>query len=441
MGRAVLVLCVFASLAVAQADRAAPADAKPIHGPIDWPPRLRTLDGSPGVTRDPGFSPGSFLLVRVSDRAAGRPTDLDRADAEALLAALGAPDARWSAEGSGAMVARQWSSGEPATPFDPEAYTVFISASPAPEGEPLILQRTWFALYTPLRGAPPVVNDHAHTDRAAADKPARDSAGEPALALLIPGMFGTPEPIVEQFVLGLRQRGWHVLLMLCQPSRFTERRSFVLDPDAAPEQQVPQIAQLIDDRFAECAYAVEAAVRSLHHRYPELPERRVAVGFSGGALAMPAVIAREPDAYDSVLLIGPGADLFTMSLTSNYAEWIDAVRIEWAGPAPSGPSLAPFSAAYRDATRLDPWALAPGLTDIPALMIVGERDRAVPAELAELLWQRWGPPGRRPERRVVPLGHELLFFGHARIEAARLLARLDAIRRAPPPARWTQPGR
>lgn len=373
--------------------------------PIDWPARLPTAEGRPGVTHDPGFEPGSFLLVRVSERSAPSPTAADRADAAALLTALGLPDTTpWEAESSGAMVARPFGAARPRDAFDPERYAVFISGTRAAPDAPVHIQRTWFGLYTPLGGPGGL-----------------DGEGEPALALLIPGMFGTPEPIVEQFVLGLRQRGWHVLLMVCQPSRFTERRSVRIDPGAPAADQMGPIATLIDDRFAECAYAVESAASHFAALLPELPARRVAVGFSAGALAMPAVLAREPAAYRAALLIGPGADMFTMALTSNYADWIDAVRVEWAGPVPSGPSLEPFSAAYREASRLDPWALAPRLTELPVFLVLGERDRAVPAELGMLLWERWG----RPERRVLAMGHEVLFFGHARARAGELLGWLD----------------
>src|SRR5205085_268147 len=96
------------------------------------------------------------------------------------------------------------------------AFFKFVSAGktaerkpPGLEGLPLPewrLQRTWFALYEPKDG------------------PAR------GVALLMPGLFNTPEPVIDHVVAQLRGRGWAVLRMMAQPSRFTELLSFDLDP-------------------------------------------------------------------------------------------------------------------------------------------------------------------------------------------------------------------
>ncbi len=386
-----LILCSPALLAQQLPDRDA------------WPHRITTRDGSLGVVRELTLPPGPPAMVRVGEITAGHKTDLDRTDASALLDALPESEAgrEWTTEGSGAMVLRDWPrEHEEATPFDADAHYVFISAPHAPPDEPLAIQRTWFAYYEPFG----------------------EVADPPALAVMIPGMFGTPEPIIQQLVTGLRQRGWHVLLMVAQPSRFTESLTVGVDPSASPAAQIEPIARLIDDRFAECAYAVEGVTAHLALTRPEAPtDRRFAVGFSAGALAMPAVIAREPEAYEAALLMGGGADMLTMVLTSNYADWIDALHIEWK-TTPTDEQFASLIESYREQARLDPYALAPSMKDTPSLLVMGSNDQAVPAELGELYWARAG----EPERRLIPAGHELLFFGYIRARAADLLDWLES---------------
>jgi fermentation-respiration switch protein FrsA (DUF1100 family) len=66
-------------------------------------------------------------------------------------------------------------------------------------------------------------------------------------------------------------------------------------------------------------------------------------------------------------------------------------------------------AAYLAAAPLDGYHTAKVLRDKPVLMLHGALDRAVPAVLGDLLWERLG----RPERESMQVGHEMLFLSVA----------------------------
>ncbi len=70
------------------------------------------------------------------------------------------------------------------------------------------LERTWFSVF---------------------DAVAADDGKEPKVrgtALLMPGLFGTPEGTLSQLTTVLRKNGWVVVRMMSQPARFTERAEF-----------------------------------------------------------------------------------------------------------------------------------------------------------------------------------------------------------------------
>jgi len=208
-----------------------------------------------------------------------------------------------------------------------------------------------------------------------------------------------------------------VLRMLTHSSRFTERAEFVLAPGGDIAGVAAQVAEVLGDRAAECAFAVEKACEFFASTRPALPvDRRIAFGMSGGGMVLPTVVAREPDAYKAAVFVGAGCDFAAITMDSNYAEWIDAVRVSWAGD-PTEADRTRFTDAYLDAATLDSFHTAMFMRDIPALMLHGISDRAVPAATGDLLWHRLG----EPERWTVPAGHEVLFLAYLPARAADVL--------------------
>lgn len=245
-----------------------------------------------------------------------------------------------------------------------------------------VLERTWFSLYDPREG------------------PAR------GVAVMMPGLFGTPEAVFDQVVRHLQSRRWVVVRMMAQPSGYTGRLEVSIDPaDVTPVAK--QIAATFDERAAECAYAVEAALAWAEEKRPEIAGlTRVIIGGSGGAMSLPPVVARMPGTFKAAVLIAGGADYATIAATSNYEEWVDSVHLRWQGRRGTDEEIRAFGDAYLKETKLDAYHTAAALEDVPVLVIQASRDKAVPAPQQELLWERLG----RPERRLLNMGHETLFI-------------------------------
>lgn len=293
----------------------------------------------------------------------------------------------------------------------------FVSARPPASPKPgdpatCVLERTWFALYEPL---PP---------KAAPGEPASTDVPPPrGLIVVLPGTFGTPVDQIMGLVRRLRQEGYCVLRMLAQPSRFTESVTYRLPLEGDMSATIPAIAAELNDRAAEAAYAVEAGVMYTCQERPELLKLpRAVLGMSGGAMLLPVVLAREPDAYAGSVCIAGGVDYLRILSTSNYADWIDAVRITWVGgapapsqtasqappakPTPSAAQLETMSRLYRADAPLDSSNLAPAVKNVPWLIVHGASDKAVPAATGDEMWELLG----KPERIIVKGGHELVFF-------------------------------
>lgn len=365
---------------------------------LPWPDRTITL------VRPVEVGPWRLARVRDFGLGAGEP-DRDAAGTIAKLVGIDASDI--ALEGSGSVVVRM-PEGEPGPTArlagKPDAALEVLTLTPGGAGGRPTLQRTAFALYDP---------------RPAQGVPGREENA--TLVVLLPGMFGTPEPVIDSLVGRLRGRGHSVLRMLTHPSRFTERAEIALDPLADPGPAAAQAAALFGDRAAECALAVEAACTHLAHvRHGTPVGRRLALGMSGGGMVLPTVVAREPDAYAGAVLIGAACDYAAVAIDSNYTEWIDAVRLAWAEP-PTDAQRDRFTEAYRAAAPLDSYHTASHMPEVPVLMIHGENDRAVPAPLGDLLWERLG----RPERWSVAAGHEVLFLAYLPTRLDDLLDWID----------------
>ncbi|MEL6797774.1 MAG: hypothetical protein AAFO89_13255, partial [Planctomycetota bacterium] len=144
-------------------------------------------------------------------------------------------------------------------------YAVFISAEPRPGGSHR-LHRTWFRFGS-----------------------TEDGRG---VAVIMPGMLGTPHPIIDRLEQTLQREGWATLRMLVPPSRTTEHLPVVIDVDDAGET-IRQLVAELDQRTAECAYAVEAALGWVDSMDPALSDQpSVIIGMSGTGMMLPAVVAR-----------------------------------------------------------------------------------------------------------------------------------------------------
>ena len=357
--------------------------------PARWMPQHSTLRG----VVVPVLQPAGLLGVRTNPLAE-LPTPHDQTDSAALAKLFYLPaEPTWETEGRNSTpveVAREkvtfLRTGEP----DASLVFRFVSGRAGPAGVPLTvsLDRTTFALYD------------------ATDAPATH------LVVLLPGMLGTPEQVLEPLILHLRTRGCSVLRMFAHPARTTQAEKLKIDPEH--ENSIAdtgkRLAEIYNDRIAECAYSVEAAldyVRTQRTSLSTLPV--VAIAASGGAVMLPTVCALHPEQWAGAILIGGGVDFWLISERSNYRNLVNAVKVTWTRP-PTEAEDAALDREYLQHARLDPFHTATSLRDIPMFIIRGELDRAVPAPLGAMLTQRIR--NKRPESQesATPIGHESLFI-------------------------------
>jgi len=273
-----------------------------------------------------------------------------------------------------------------ARPFRSGTTFEFMSARDVQGAQPptAAIDRTLFSLYSPAK-----------------------STTLRGTVLMIPGMFGTPEGITESLAKRLREDGWAILRMWAHPARFTESMNVTIRADEPLDAQVAPWAAEIDQRAAETAYAAQAAFAHVFASRPELaPLPRISIGFSGGAMVMATVLAREPGAYSAAVMVGGGADFWLMNERSSYATFINALNVKYEGFSDVSQAKLDANQAYLDASTLDSFHTARHVGSTKVLLIHGKMDRAVPSPLGDVLWQRFN----RPERWVRAAGHEDLFI-------------------------------
>jgi len=255
--------------------------------------------------------------------------------------------------------------------------------------EHLRLERTWFTYRTAREG--------------------KDPAGT---ILLMPGMFGTPEPVIDGVERYLRSRGWAVLRMLSHPSRFTQRQQFAVI-EGSEAKVASKIAAMFDTRSAEAAYAASSSMRFVHERFPDNASKPVVLlGMSGGAMILPTVYSFDPELYSAGVLIAGGGNFLEINVRSNYAKWIDAIDLD---ADPSDPEIQELEDSqlrelvdlYMLSSKLDSLHTAQAMVDVPVLMLHGSTDKAVPASTGDALYEALG----KPDRWTYPVGHELIFAG------------------------------
>ncbi len=262
---------------------------------------------------------------------------------------------------------------------------VFASLRP----ETLEIERTWMAC-----------------------EPANATAGDVrGIAVIIPGTFGYPPELYEKWSADLRSRGWSVLRLLSQPSRFTEQ--ILIDvPAGEGPQEGRAFADHADDRTAETAYAVEAGVRFMTERDGRLEGKpRAILGFSGGAILLPAVVARNPGAYETAVLVAGGANAAGISIDSTFMkQFIKSVFFTFQGEDKAA-DRDEFEHAYLQQSTLDGYHAAAHFDpDTRVLVVDGSFDKAVPFASSTLMVDRLRESGVTPVRRTYPTNHVMLFM-------------------------------
>jgi fermentation-respiration switch protein FrsA (DUF1100 family) len=213
------------------------------------------------------------------------------------------------------------------------------------------------------------------------------------------GGYQYERPILQE----LRARGWAVLWVDSSTVRPETTRVDVdpIDIGAA----AGRIAANIDDRIAEIAYAVEAALEYIAHERPHIPvSPMVVTAYSAGALSAPSVVALLQNRVDAAVLVGGGANLLEIAQRSTLTD--GGLKLDWKNGTPTAAQRQQLYDAYLQASRLDPYWTALALRDKPVLVLHAIFDRIVPAANGDLLYERLG----RPARVNFMLGHGLLFY-------------------------------
>lgn len=381
-----------------------------------WPTRWGDNPDRRGVIIPLDRPWSEFRAAHLGRHSSMRSSEIEYADAEILAGALGMESGfRFRAEGPGSFVfvPRVEPSDTPSSDPEPDLAFKFVSARPSIQNlaiksakldddsgtlaietesmdkeDYVRLQRTWFTLRLP--------EDHDSTI---------------GTIVLLPGMFGTPEPVIDGFESYFVSRGWSVLRMMSHPSNFTGHLR--LDIEQGSEELIGELtASIYDQRTAECAYAARAALDYAQSKHPHLQNHPTALlGMSGGAMVLPAVYAHDPDRYDAAVLIAGGANSMLITAMSNYRNMIDAVRFDFDPSTPqldedgTREQLLALSDAYLAKSRLDAFHTAREMHDIPRLVLHATRDKAVPHRRGDDLYEALG----KPERWTYPVGHELIF--------------------------------
>jgi predicted esterase len=182
-------------------------------------------------------------------------------------------------------------------------------------------------------------------------------------------------------------------------------RGFEACPGTDLEDLAREIALQVDQQLAGNAYAAEALVDYIRTQRADLHGLPiVVVGFSAGALATPAAVARIREDVDAVVLIGGAADLFLVSQDSTLTD--GGLRLRCGEKKIDRKTRDRLHELYLRHTRLDPYQTAAALRGLPVLQVHASRDRWVPAKAGRLLTERLG----KPDVMLCRGGHQVLFY-------------------------------
>lgn len=362
-----------------------------------WPTRWGDNPEERGIVVE--MDPSKRLrAIHYSRHHQGRTMPEDYEDASSLAKAMGIESAfNFKVEGPGAFLFSENTLSDQPVQDPPDLAFRYVSAKVAepddatidPDKDHVELERTWFTYRDP--------------------KPDREVRGT---LVLLPGMFGTPEPIVDATERYFVNKGYGVLRMLSHPSRYTQHLMLQY-LDGKGDEIASRAAEAADERVAECAYATDAALDHVFAQRKDMQEMPIVLlGMSGGAMALPSVYAYTPDRYDAAILIAGGANFLQIMIESNYKSWIDAILVdfdptsEYLG-SPDPGVVDTLASLYLGHAKLDAYHSAPLLFEqnLPTLVLHAKNDKAVPASSGDLLYERLG----KPERWEYPFGHEIIF--------------------------------
>lgn len=237
-------------------------------------------------------------------------------------------------------------------------------------------------------------------------EPAR---GQAARGLIVHQTGITGFKVEKTMIRTLRLRGWAVLV-IAPPANIMDREDVLIGRRtidigeggdfASIDEAGEALAAIVDDRFAEWAYACEALLLAIEQEHPEIPQRPgVLMGLSLGAIVLPATAARLHDRFDAAVLIAGGSNFLEIVRTSALGR--GGVRVLIDGRRPTEGEWDELVASYLAHSRLDPHNAAPLLRSTPVLMLHATMDRIVDASRGEELFERLG----RPDLVAYPLGH------------------------------------
>ena len=222
----------------------------------------------------------------------------------------------------------------------------------------------------------------------------------------------------------LLKHGWTVLSS-SGTGRYSRRRAspqvFAVAPGDELGDLAIRLATVFDDELADWPYSLEAVLEYLAEHRPDLSQRPTAVmGFSIGALGLPAVVTRMPDRFQAAVVVAGGANLLEVSQHSRKEN--TGIVLKWEAGKQSKEDWQQLRAAYLDSATLDPYHTAATLATVPVLMVHARYDQVVPAATGEVLYARLG----RPKRLVFPVGHRHLLRIVMRLEANRIVEWTEA---------------
>lgn len=362
-----------------------------------WPARWGDNPETRGIIVE--MDPAQRLrAIHYSRHHQGRTMPADYTEAAQLAQAIGIDAAfNFKVEGPGSFIFSENTLNKQPVKDPPDLAFRYVSAKAAipdtgsidADKDHVELERTWFTYRDP--------------------KPDREVQGT---LVILPGMFGTPEPIVEATERYFVNKGYAVLRMLSHPSRYTEHL-FLQYLDGKGDDVASRVAHTADQRVAECAYATDAALNHVFEQREDIQAKPIVLlGMSGGAMALPSVFAYTPERYDAAILIAGGANFLKIMIESNYKSWIDAILVDFDPSSdrlgqPEPGVVDTLASLYLEHAKLDAYHSAPLLreNELPTLVLHAKNDKAVPANSGDLLYDRLG----RPERWEYPFGHEIIF--------------------------------
>ncbi len=224
--------------------------------------------------------------------------------------------------------------------------------------------------------------------------------------------------------------GW-VVLSASNTGRCLQRRAdpvlFEIERGEQLKQATAQIAAVFDDELADWPYSLEALLQYLADHRPDVRQTPAAImGFSIGAIALPACVARLPDDFGAAVLVAGGANLLEISHRTSKPD--SGIELRWMGAPPRQEDWQELYAAYLEQAKLDPYHTAAALTGMPVLIYHGHYDQVVPAGTGEMLLARIGAA----QRHAFPVGHGHLLRVVMRLQAGHIAEWTQAVLAAPP---------